>query len=468
MITKKNSNKALFIAVSLLAASNLSQAQEPKLTVARGPDQVTARMSAMPVSLADGRVVLVGGRGQSFVSLASAEVLDAAGTAFSQVVMPFPADATAVARMADGKYLVAGGSADWGIPAYGNAAIFDPATLTFTTTGSMVRFRVSAGSAALKSGKVLFAGAWWMHNDAHTYGDLYDPGTGTFSGTGGLSTPRARPLVFPTEDGQAVVFGGVGYTGTAMDALPEIYNPDQNTFTKLGDQLFAGETGWRADGSGAVTDALRLPDGKFVFLANRVDGAATAFTLGTFDPVTKTFAKFDTAEPVTFAANPAYQPVVDRTRNVLLMPSALNNADGSTDFSVVRIDLVSHRAETFTGKLADVGYKVSFDSTMVGLLADGRLVIAGGNNGSDYFTSYAKTILLTLPTSGPKLSVALYAGLTIEGKVGTAYNIQSAASPESPQWTTITNITLPQSPYLWFDLSSAGVPKRFYQAVEAR
>lgn len=47
------------------------------------------------------------------------------------------------------------------------------------------------------------------------------------------------------------------------------------------------------------------------------------------------------------------------------------------------------------------------------------------------------------------LNIRNYAGVTITGLVGRAYQIQSSANMTN--WTTRTTILLPSSPYLWFD-----------------
>lgn len=64
------------------------------------------------------------------------------------------------------------------------------------------------------------------------------------------------------------------------------------------------------------------------------------------------------------------------------------------------------------------------------------------------------------------LAIQMYAGLTITGVHGATYQIQYATNLNAPiNWTTLTNVTLTSSPYLFFDASSAGRPQRFYRAL---
>ena len=69
----------------------------------------------------------------------------------------------------------------------------------------------------------------------------------------------------------------------------------------------------------------------------------------------------------------------------------------------------------------------------------------------------------------PVLDLKLYGGITITGAVGVEYAIQYVPYlAETNAWLTLTNITLPRTPYLFVDTSTnadcAG-GKRFYRAV---
>ena len=61
----------------------------------------------------------------------------------------------------------------------------------------------------------------------------------------------------------------------------------------------------------------------------------------------------------------------------------------------------------------------------------------------------------------PNISIASYAGITITGNVGSAYQIQSSSNMEN--WTSETTILLPSNPYLWFDTNNMAGNK-FYRA----
>jgi hypothetical protein len=67
---------------------------------------------------------------------------------------------------------------------------------------------------------------------------------------------------------------------------------------------------------------------------------------------------------------------------------------------------------------------------------------------------------------GSSLSIEFYAGITIEGIIGTTNRIEYVAHLGDTNWTTLTNIVLPQSRYLIFDPDSPRRARRFYRAVQ--
>jgi hypothetical protein len=64
--------------------------------------------------------------------------------------------------------------------------------------------------------------------------------------------------------------------------------------------------------------------------------------------------------------------------------------------------------------------------------------------------------------SPANLSLAAYAGVTINGLVGRTYQIQS--SPDMSTWNTVATVLLTSSPFLWFDLNPVAGNK-FYRAL---
>jgi hypothetical protein len=69
-------------------------------------------------------------------------------------------------------------------------------------------------------------------------------------------------------------------------------------------------------------------------------------------------------------------------------------------------------------------------------------------------------------SSAPNLSLDFYAGITLTGNVGTTNSIQYVTNLGDTNWITLTNLVLPQSPYLFFDVTSTHTPHRFYRDVQ--
>jgi Protein of unknown function (DUF642) len=65
----------------------------------------------------------------------------------------------------------------------------------------------------------------------------------------------------------------------------------------------------------------------------------------------------------------------------------------------------------------------------------------------------------------PQLSIELYPGVRFTGTVGQPYRIDYTTSLPTTNWMPLTYVTLPSSPYLFFDVSSPRSTNRFYRAV---
>lgn len=65
----------------------------------------------------------------------------------------------------------------------------------------------------------------------------------------------------------------------------------------------------------------------------------------------------------------------------------------------------------------------------------------------------------------PRLAVALYAGITVEGEVGAKYRIDSRIDADAGDWVTLTTLQLTNRRQLYLDLDTPQHPRRIYRAV---
>lgn len=234
-------------------------------------------------ALADGRVLIVGGDGAedraelfdpATRTFTASGPLDAARGAFTATLLP------------DGRVLIAGGfggADDSGdmvqIP---DAEVFDPASATFLATSSMVEPRSQASAVALADGRVLIAGGvggaddHWLNT-----AELYDPTSGRFTPTGSMNAIVDAPMLVPLADGRVLALGGATEAEVEAGmpaAVAEAYDPATGIFTTVGSP----------HSSGAESVSVLLADGQVLLTGGSDFGTALA-SAELFDPRTGTF-----------------------------------------------------------------------------------------------------------------------------------------------------------------------------------
>jgi hypothetical protein len=223
------------------AAAAVGLAAAPATAATSGTFTATGSMHAAHTQgratlLPDGEVLVTGANSGGGAALPSPELYNpAAGTwAVTGQMNTSRIDATAT-LLPDGQVLVAGGSGG-GSNALSSAELYNPAAGTWSVTGSMRQGRsglngAGASATLLPDGQVLIAGGEDANFNTLSSAELYNPATGTFTPTGSMTTPRTGQSATLLNNGQVLFAGGTNATAAAA---AELYNPATGKFTATG------------------------------------------------------------------------------------------------------------------------------------------------------------------------------------------------------------------------------------------
>ncbi len=158
---------------SLLRAKGLDTSESwsfDRLKSVAGPKLTTARALAVAVQLKDGRVLLAGGVDNTGAPLASAELYDPATNTFTATgSMSIARGGHAGALLGDGRVIVGGGTNDFSdavkalAGAQASCEIFNPATGTWSPGPSMNARRLAPSFDSLSDGRVLMSGGFQVN-----------------------------------------------------------------------------------------------------------------------------------------------------------------------------------------------------------------------------------------------------------------------------------------------------------------
>ncbi len=239
-----------FFAIVLAAAAAPAQAATGAFSSTGSMN--FARDGHTATLLPNGEVLVTGGWNPTNGYLASAELFDPAKGKWSLTrSMTAPRQNLEAVLLQNGQVLVAGGlnaSGGTSAPPLSSAELYNPSTGTWTGTGSMTTGREDFVLTLLSNGKVLAAGGF--NNGPLSSAELYDPATGSWSATGTMSGDAANNDAVLLQNGEVFV-------------PDELYNPATGTWSA---------TSSPPPGGGAGPIAL-LPNGN-VFTAGNIQGGA--------------------------------------------------------------------------------------------------------------------------------------------------------------------------------------------------
>jgi hypothetical protein len=239
------------------AKSVATQVFDPASGFKRVGDVVSKNIAnRTAVSLLDGGVLLIGGSGPQVIPVVSTDRFNATTLEWRQAgALGHVRVGHTATLLHDGRVLVAGGITcckAGNVPEFfaSSAEIYDPATDSFTDTGSMAAPRGLHAAALLADGRVLvMGGAADDELSPPLTAEIYDPVTGQFSPAGSLQVPRDSHAAVTLTDGRVLVIGGEqspGLAGQSEVGVPttEIYDPAIGHWTAgpTFEHAFAGAT----------------------------------------------------------------------------------------------------------------------------------------------------------------------------------------------------------------------------------
>ena len=289
--------KLVLLAVLLLAAVGAALAAGAQLLAPPAPIDLssrtyagvvhpagrltTARAEPAAVRLLDGRVLIY--------ESGAAEVYDPSSGVSRRVPGGTAVELPSHALLPDGRVLVIG----WQYGPTENtgrsvAQIVDPWTNTIHEVGPMTAQRLEPAVATLADGRVLVAGGAADETGRPlASAELFDPRTETFSSTGSMPAPRYEDFATLLDDGLVLITRGcyreLCRGAGDWDRQPLLYDPEAEAFARTGSMV---------GHAGRIAPA-RLPDGRILFVGAGVDRCGRhgidPSSAEIFDPTTNTF-----------------------------------------------------------------------------------------------------------------------------------------------------------------------------------
>jgi N-acetylneuraminic acid mutarotase len=296
--------------------------------------------------------------------------------------------------LVNGKVLVAGGFS--GSTTWNTAELYDPDSGTWSDTGNLAAARAFATATVLANGKVLVAGG--LLSTFLSSAELYDPATGTWSSTGTMNQSRGIHTAAPLADGRVLVASGAGgsFTSPILQNSSELYDPTSGSWTTTGGLSTAR----------VFHTATVLQNGKVLVTGGSNFTTIIYDTAELYDPGTG----FWSGVGKMTSARIVHTATLLNSGKLLVVGGFNNQPIDSTNKSTEQFDPVSGNwTRTFDLNVARGNHAAT-------LLADGNVLVSGGNGGGS--NGHTTAELFDGSTPLPQITGASISGkaLFVEGQ----------------------------------------------------
>lgn len=341
------------------------------------------RVSHRTVTLLGGNVLVVGGTNNATGGrpLNSAEIYDPETHEFSLTgPMQHSRSQHSATVLDNGRVLVVGGlgetSPELVSESYLNSAeIYNPTTGTFSPVQEMAIGRAGHTATLLEDDRILIIGGRGSGGESLAQSEAYLPDAGLFAATGQLTTGRYNHTATLLRDGRVLVLGGRNET---VLKSAEIYDPANDRFSRL-----AQMNDYRYDHS-----ATLLRNGKVLIVGgyggsdNNLDNPAALTSAELYDPATN---QFSTLAPMSGNPIAGHSANLLNNSQVLLVGSAgcSESVEGVPQIGCADY-LYDIRTKTFLNLPGEPqeSKAVARTSHQAAQLSDGNVLIIGGTVGS--------------------------------------------------------------------------------------
>ena len=264
--------------------------------------------------------------------------------------------------LGNGKVLVAGGLSSSGAP-LADGELYDPGSGSFTpTANNMPNKAVGQTATLLPNGKVLVTGG------GNASSQLYDPATNTWSGAGGMSSQRSYHTATLLPNGKVLIAGGSNNSGSTVNSA-QLYDPVSGSFSGTGNMTVS------RDFHTATLLTSGPSAGKVLITGGRTSqkkGYAYLSTAELYDPATGVFTAASSMTAARYGHTAAVITTGPNSGKVLI-------AGGASNAALSTAELYDPATGAFTATGALTSARQYFTATVLstGVLAAGGLNSAG-------------------------------------------------------------------------------------------
>lgn len=391
--------------------------------------------------------------------------------------------------------------------------IWDPVSNTFTATASSSYALFCAGHTTLADGRVFIAGGHIADYTGYAHAVIFDPATNGFTSLPDMNTGRWYPTATTLPNGDVLVVSGDINANTNVDTLPQVFQFSTKTWrnlttAQLSQPLYPNML---VAPNGKVFDAGPSRQSRYLntagtgswsnvavtnFGGSRDYGPAVMYSpgkvavIGGSDPPTATSEIIDLN-----AATPAWKFTSSmhfprRQHNAVILPDGKvfivgGSKGGGFDTSSSPV-LPTEMWDPATGQftvMASIAVYRGYHSTAL-LLADGRVLSAGGNVGgpnaqlfsppylfagtrpkiasAPVSAGYGQTVFIGTPDAASISKVTLLREASVTHTNSMSQGFQSLSFTKT---STGLNVTMPANAnmatpgyYILFILNGSGVP----------